>query len=43
MVLTTKYLQGHHSHKDPVHPHARYRHRKLSTADTNAKICEFLS
>jgi len=27
-----------------VHPHAKYRHRKLSTADDiNGKICEFLS
>jgi hypothetical protein len=31
--LTTKYLQGHHPHRDPVHPDARYRHRRLSTAD----------
>jgi hypothetical protein len=32
--LTTKYLQGHYPHRDPVHPNATYRHRKLRTADT---------
>ena len=31
--LTTKYLQGHYPHRDPQHPNANYRHRKLSTAD----------
>jgi hypothetical protein len=31
--LTTKYLQGHKPHKDPLHPDARYRHLPLSTAD----------
>ena len=31
--LTTGYLQGHYPHRDPVHPDAKYRHRKLSTAD----------
>jgi hypothetical protein len=33
--LTTGYLQGHYPHRDPVHPHAKYRHRKLSTADVH--------
>ena len=31
--LTTAYLQGHFPHRDPRHPHAKYRHRKLATAD----------
>jgi hypothetical protein len=31
--LTTAYLQGHYPHRDPQHPHAKYRHRKLATAD----------
>jgi hypothetical protein len=31
--LTTANLQGHYPHRDPFHPHAEYRHRKLSTAD----------
>jgi hypothetical protein len=31
--LSTRYLEGHYPHRDPLHPHARYRHRKLSTAD----------
>jgi hypothetical protein len=31
--LTTAYLQGHYPHRDPRHPHAKYRHRKLATAD----------
>lgn len=31
--LTTRYLQGHYPHRDPEHPNARYRHRRLSTAD----------
>jgi hypothetical protein len=31
--LTTGYLQGHKPHKDPFHPDAKYRHRRLSTAD----------
>jgi hypothetical protein len=31
--LTTAYLQGHYRHRDPLHPHAKYRHRRLSTAD----------
>ena len=31
--LTTGYLQGHYPHRDPVHPDAKYRHRRLSTAD----------
>jgi hypothetical protein len=31
--LTTAYLQGHYPHRDPFHPNAKYRHRKLSTAD----------
>ena len=32
--LTTAYLQGHFPHRDPRHPHAKYRHRKLATATT---------
>jgi hypothetical protein len=31
--LTTGYLQGHKPHRDPLHPDAKYRHRKLRTAD----------
>jgi hypothetical protein len=31
--LSTKYLEGHYPHRDPLHPNAKYRHRKLSTAD----------
>ena len=31
--LTTANLQGHYPHRDPFHPHAEYRYRKLSTAD----------
>jgi hypothetical protein len=33
--LTTKYLQGHYPHRDPEHPNAEYRHRKLRTADAH--------
>ena len=38
--LTTGYLQGHKPHRDPLHPDARYRHRKLSTA-TNRGVDRF--
>jgi hypothetical protein len=31
--LSTRYLEGHYPHRDPLHPDAVYRHRKLSTAD----------
>ena len=31
--LSTRYLEGHYPHRDPLHPNAKYRHRKLSTAD----------
>ncbi len=31
--LSTRYLEGHYPHRDPIHPGAVYRHRKLSTAD----------
>jgi hypothetical protein len=31
--LSTGYLEAHYPHRDPVHPGAKYRHRKLSTAD----------
>jgi hypothetical protein len=31
--LSTRYLEGHYPHRDPVHPDAKYRHRKLRTAD----------
>jgi hypothetical protein len=30
--LSTRYLQGHYPHRDPEHPKAAYRHRKLGTA-----------
>jgi hypothetical protein len=33
--LTTGYLEGHYPHRDPEHPNARYRHRKLATADNH--------
>ena len=26
-------MRGHHPHRDPLHPDAGYRHRKLGTAD----------
>lgn len=30
--LTTKHLQGHYPHRDPLHPDANYRHLKFRTA-----------
>jgi hypothetical protein len=33
--LHTGYLEAHHPHRDPVHPNAKYRHRKLRTADAH--------
>jgi hypothetical protein len=31
--LSTRYLEGHYPHRDPLHPDADYRHRRLATAD----------
>jgi hypothetical protein len=30
--LSTRYLEAHYPHRDPFHPDAEYRHRRLSTA-----------